>query len=115
MDMITAEIRQSLLDNGARLVREPDFDPRPVVKLFTPDAACTWLIGWAEADGKDLILWGLCDLGLGYPELGPVLLSELLEVRGHLNLRVERDISFCASKTLSDYCAEAITSGAIQA
>lgn len=114
MELVTPEITQMLLENGARLVREPDFDPCPVVKFFTPDAAGTWLIVWAEADGQDLMLWGLCDLGLGYPELGPVLLSELLAVRGHLGLGVERDPSFCARKPLSDYCAQAIIAGAIR-
>lgn len=114
MELVTPEITQMLLENGARLVRKPDFDPCPVVKFFTPDAACTWLIAWAEADGQDLMLWGLCDLGLGYPELGPVLLSELLAVRGHLGLGVERDPIFCARKPLSDYCAQAIIAGAIR-
>ena len=42
--------------------------------------------------------FGLCDLGLGYPELGHVRLTELVEVRGALRLPVERDLYFRPTK-----------------
>jgi hypothetical protein len=42
-----------------------DIDFKPVVKLFTPDAQCTWLL---TELGKDDIAYGLCDLGVGCPD-----------------------------------------------
>jgi hypothetical protein len=35
-------------------------DPKPVVKLFTPDANCTWL--FTEYDPREKTFFGLCDL-----------------------------------------------------
>jgi hypothetical protein len=91
---------------------EPDFVP--VVKLFTPDAGCTWLLTEIDPDNPD-IAFGLCDLGMGYPEIGSISLSELESVRGKLNLPVERDLYFTATKTLSAYADEARAHGAIKA
>lgn len=115
MELLTPELRAVLIANGAVAASDPAFNPHPVVKLFTPDAGGTWLIAWAEEDGADLILWGLCDLGVGCPELGPVMLSELLELRGHLRLAVERDLFFVADRPLSRYASEARHRGAISA
>jgi hypothetical protein len=75
------------------------------VKLFTPDAQCTWLL--TELDPNDGVAVGLCDLGLGCPELGYVSLGELTTVRGKLGLPIERDLHFVASKTISAYADEA--------
>lgn len=107
MQLITEAIRRVLVQNGESYARDPGFDPHPVVKLFTPDAAATWLIVSAEPDDPD-ILFGLCDLGAGFPELGSVLLSEIEEVRGRLGLRVERDLGFKADRPISAYAKEAI-------
>ena len=60
-------------------------------------------------------LFGLCDLGMGFPELGYVSLSELKEVRGPFGLGVERDRSFRADKTLGAYAAEARPLGRVVA
>lgn len=90
--------------------REIDF--RPVVKLFTPDGAATWLLTELDADGDTA--FGLCDLGGGFPELGSVSLAELRAVRGHLGLPVERDRYFEATKPLSVYAEEANRLGYIQ-
>jgi hypothetical protein len=49
----------------------------------------------------------LCDLGLGFPELGYVSLRELQSVRGGLGLTVERDLHFVAIQTLSAYAKDA--------
>ena len=53
------------------------------------------------------LLFGLCDLGMGQPELGYVSLIELGSVRGKLGLPAERDRHFVASKTISAYADEA--------
>ena len=89
---------------------KPDIDFKPVVKLFTPDAQCTWLL--AEL-GNDNIVYGLCDLGLGCPEFGFVCMHELRDLRGPLGLPVERDEHFEADKTLSAYANEARAQGRI--
>ena len=94
-------IRQTFNDDGKA---EPDF--LPVVKLFTPDAQCTWLLSELDPDEPD-IAFGLCDLGMGTPELGSVSMSELASVRGLLGLPIERDKYFVATKTISAYAAEA--------
>src|SRR5437870_2551288 len=119
MELLTQEIREQLLRNGRLRLEfqtkgeaEPDF--LPVVKLFTPDAGCTWLLTELDPDDPD-IGFGLCDLGMGCPETGSVRISELESVRGKLGLSVERDLHFAASKTLSAYADEAWTHGAIRA
>lgn len=89
-------------------------DNFPVVKLFTPDAAATWLISEVDPDDPDR-LFGLCDLGLGYPELGYVSLAEITAVKGTLGLPVERDLDFVADKPLSAYAEEAHGKGRIVA
>ncbi len=57
----------------------------------------------------------LCDLGLGCPELGYVSLTELTGFRGPLGLAIERDRHFVASRTLTEYAAEAHRAGRIRA
>jgi len=84
------------------------------VKLFTPDAACTWLLTELDPDDED-IAFGLCDLGLGFPELGCVRISELASVRGRFGLPVERDLHFNPDKTISAYADEARAAGHIRA
>lgn len=119
MELLTKDIRERLLLNG-RIQRglqdegaaEADF--YPVVKLFTPDAGCTWLLTELDPDDPD-IAFGLCDLGLGFPELGSVSISELRSIRGRLGLPVERDRHFAPTKTLSAYADEARLHSCIKA
>ncbi len=61
------------------------------------------------------VAFGLCDLGMGCPELGSVSLAEITGVRGPAGLRVERDLHFTADKTLSAYADEANLLGRIKA
>jgi hypothetical protein len=118
MKLLTKEIRDQLLRNGrltdhyAGTDSEPDFIP--VVKLFTPDANCTWLLTEVDPADPD-IAFGLCDLGMGFPELGSVSISELESVRGKLGLPVERDLHFRPTKTISAYAEEARREGGIRA
>jgi hypothetical protein len=119
MKLLTADTRKKLLRNGKlRQQRDEAGDPEPdfvpVVKLFSPDAGCTWLLTEIDPEDPD-IAFGLCDLGLGHPELGSVSLSELEAVRGKLNLPVERDLYFTATKTLAAYADEARAHGVIVA
>jgi Protein of unknown function (DUF2958) len=91
-----------LLANG----RKRDQGHFPVVKLFTPDANCTWLLSEVDPEERD-IAFGLCNLGQGFPELGCISLAELRSVRGKLGLAVERDLSFTAEQPLSVYAKAA--------
>ena len=119
MELFTMDIIARLLDNGRKNAERiadngNTIDFEPVVKLFTPDAACTWLLTEIDAGDPD-IAFGLCDLGAGFPEMGTVSLSELRSLRGKLGLPVERDSSFRADKTLSAYADEADRPGHIRA
>ncbi|MEZ5819249.1 MAG: DUF2958 domain-containing protein [Xanthobacteraceae bacterium] len=109
-ELLTVEDRVRLLVQALA----DDRDGPPIVKLFTPDGAATWLISEADPDDADR-LFGLCDLGLGFPELGYVSLAELSSVRGRLGLPVERDRHFVADKPLSVYAEEARKQGRIVA
>jgi hypothetical protein len=117
MELLTPAIREALLRNGrirlsADANGEPDIDFIPVVKLFTPDAACTWILSELDPEDPD-IAFGLCDLGMGSPELGSVLISEIESVRGKLGLPVERDLYFAPHHTLSVYARAAWSAAAI--
>ena len=94
--------RRQLLLNGQRSAAGKNIDPLPVVKLFLPDGMLTWLL--TELDPVDSNrAFGLCDLGLGCPELGYVDLNDLAHLRGYLKLPVSRDIYFSLDRPLSIY------------
>jgi hypothetical protein len=112
--LLTAADRAQLLANGQRSLQDDTHDPRPVVKLFTPDAGASWLLSELDPDDPDRA-FGLCDPGLGSPELGYVSLCELTALRGRLGLPVERDRHFHPDKPLSVYAEEARAKGRIQA
>jgi Protein of unknown function (DUF2958) len=87
---------------------------KPVVKLFCPWGAATWLL--TEIDpAEPTVAFGLCDLGMGSPEIGNVSLAELESIRGPGGLRIERDLHFKADKTLSGYADGARRVGRIMA
>ena len=44
MKLMTNAQRTQLLENGRKSRETDNFDPTPVVKLFTPDANATWLL-----------------------------------------------------------------------
>lgn len=116
MDLLTPDLRQSLLANAAaredaarRGAREPD--PAPVVRFFNPCGAATWLLTELDHDGDTL--FGLCDLGFGCPELGSVSLAEIASVRVPFGLGIERDLHFAPRHPLSVYAEAARRHGAI--
>ena len=71
MKLILEEQKKKLKANWPRNGKEP-----PVVKIFNPTGASTWLIHSMDPDDEDT-LFGLCDHGFGFPELGYVSLAEL--------------------------------------
>ena len=106
MMLITKEIRTKLLANHkATMAAEgADLGHKPVVKLFNPVGAGTWLLSEMDENG---IAFGLCDLGMGAPELGYVAIQELEQLSLPLGLKIERDLHWTAKKSLSEYADEA--------
>ena len=116
MKIFTKEIHSKLLANGKKqeLVRGTDeeIDFFPVVRLFTPDAAATWLLTEIDPESSS-IAFGLCDLGFQCPELGSVPISELESLRGKFGLPIERDLYFKATHPLTVYADAARRAGGI--
>ena len=65
-------------------------DPTAKLKWFTPDSSWTWYV--TEFDPSERLCFGLV---VGHErELGYFSLDEILDLRGPLGLRVERDLYF---------------------
>lgn len=115
MKLITKAARRQLEENFRKTERGLDpMDFRPVIKLFYPVGAATWLLVYTLPDQPE-IAWGLADLGLGSPETGNIYLPELYHFRGRFNLGIERDCHFEADKSTRDYLEEARRNGALRA
>ena len=120
MQLFTKSQLDQLLRNGEIAKRErageveADLSREPVVKLFTPWGSATWLLSEIDPNQQD-IAFGLCDLGMGCPELGCVSIAELMAISGPFGLQIERDLHFAADKSLVDYAQEARLNNAIQA
>lgn len=110
MPLLTNEKHAQLLAQGRQRAQDPGFDPLPVVKLYTPDAAAVWLLAFAYPDDPDRV-HGLCDANTGFPQLTDIRLAELEAMRGPNGYRLAVDTSFRAMRTLSDYAARAEVRG----
>lgn len=102
MKLFTQDQLKQLLDNGTNR----DCDHKPVVKLHTPGGKCVWLLTEADPEEPDMA-FGLCDLGLGFPELGYVYLPEIITVCRNLGLKLECDPEFTAQHPISVYAQKA--------
>ena len=116
MTLLSPGLADALRANGhartqAFAQRCPEPDPVPVVKLFNPLGAATWLATELFEDGDTL--FGLADLGFGCPEPGTFSLSELEELRLPYGLRIARDPTFSTPYRLSTWAAWARRSGSI--
>lgn len=116
MILLTPDLRFALRANAinhraAQRDEKPEPDPVPVLKLFNPVGAATWLA--TELDSDDDTLFGLADLGFGCPELGYFSLSEIASVRLPFGLGIERDIAFETPHSLSVWAAAARRTGSI--
>ena len=119
MKLFTKPQIEQLKKNGAANAERvagggDDIDFYPVVKLFTPDGASTWLLSEIFPDDPD-IAFGLCDLGVGCPEFGTVRISELESARGPLGLPIERDLHFKPTMTIGAYGLNAVWDRRIKA
>jgi hypothetical protein len=110
MKLLTKEIERKLRKNGEN--RSDASEVMPVLKLFNPCGAATWLFTELDADGDTL--YGLCDLGMQSPELGYASLTEIESVRLPFGLRIERDLHFSPNKSLAEYAEEARNLGYIK-
>lgn len=110
--LITDEERARLLANGAVRAQAHECDHVPVVKLYTLDAHATWLLTELDPTDGDTAR-GLCDLGVGMPEIGTAQLSVLGSIRGPRDLPVRRDQHFKPRFTLSEYTRRARADGSI--
>ena len=112
MKLITKEIEKKLKKNS----QTHETFRKPYLKLFSPVGSGTWLISEIESgsiEKGDAILFGLCDLGMGDPEMGSVSLRELAAVRLPFGLGIERDLHWQPTKTLIQYAKEAREQGRI--
>ena len=118
MILLTPDLRSALRANAiARLaaerLRQPAPDPVPLVKLFNPLGAATWLATELGEHGDTL--FGLADLGFGCPELGCFSLSEIASLRLPYGLGIERDVAFATARPLSTWAEVARREGSILA
>jgi hypothetical protein len=90
-------------NHASRMLDGSVTDFSPVVKLFVcVGGSATWLLTELDPDTNEA--FGLCDLGHGYPEIGYVDITGLVE---SLGWRLERDRWFTPKKTLSGYAQDA--------
>ena len=106
MLLLTKELRARLIANGVNRG-----DHVPVVKFFNPVGAATWLFSELDEDGD--ILFGLCDLGFGCPEMGSASLAEIAAVTLPFGLTIERDLHFEGRFPLTVYAHAARVCGGI--
>ena len=116
MILLTPDLRFALRANdinhrAAQQDGKAEPDPVPVVKLFNPVGAATWLA--TELGDDDDTLFGLADLGFGCPELGYFSLSEIASVRLPFGLGIERDIGFETVHPLSRWADTARRAGSV--
>ena len=111
-------IRKELRANAGRSASKGP----PVVKIFCPAGSATWLLHGLDSDGDTA--FGLCDLGMGFPELGYVSIRELQELRVNVQIlvngqpvkmpiRLERDLHFRPEHTLEVYAQAALAAQGI--
>ena len=112
MELLTPDLRAVLLANAAaHATGAAPHDPAPVLKLFNPLGAATWLATELDMDGDTL--FGLADLGFGCPELGYFSLSEIAALRLPFGLGIERDLGFSSAVPLSIWADTARRAGSI--
>lgn len=124
MLLLTKAITERMIKNGTAsfhaIMKDGNTpDHKPVVKLFNPVGAATWLLTELEVEVVDGVAvptgraFGLCDLGMNSPELGYVDMAELTSLRLRLGLRIERDRYWTATKTIGEYADDARKAGRI--
>lgn len=100
--LIPDDLKAKMIQNHYDVTNRDIGDHPPVIKLLAGNA--TWLLSEIDPFYDD-IAFGLCDFGIGFPELGNVLISDLEEaLHGTKGTPlVERDINFVPSYPMSVY------------
>lgn len=103
MKLLTKEIEQKFAKFPFESQSDKGDKAKVLVKYFG-GSACTWLITEAEKqDNGDYLLYGYCDLGMGFPEWGYVMLSELQALTFRpFGLGVERELYLDDNATVAD-------------
>ncbi len=102
--LIPAELHEKMIENARDMLKGREDDHPPVVKLFSIAGSATWLLSELNPF-EPTIAYGLCDLGMGSPELGYVSLEELESIQ-HPSLPIPlivRDEHFDAEYMMSIY------------
>ena len=111
MTLLSPGIRAMLAANFEHCLRNPRFDPFPMVRLFNPTGRAVWLI--SEIYPDDDTLYGLADLGLGCPELGIFSLREIEAIDLPLGMKIARDLVFTTRHRLSVWAEASRLAGSI--
>lgn len=102
--LIPADLRKKMIENAKDVLKDRGENHPPIVKLFSIAGNAIWLLSELNPLEPD-IAYGLCDLGLGFPELGYVSLKELESIQ-HPSLPIPmivRDERFDAEYLMSVY------------
>jgi len=111
MTLFTNAQYQKLLENG--LPENRDKDHSPIIHLYLQCTNCEWLISELDPEDPNLA-FGLCDLGMGFPELGYVSLEELQSVKvGPFGFTVSSNPLFVGTYPMSIYAEAARQVGRI--
>lgn len=106
--LIPQELREKMIENARDMLKGREDDHPPVIKLFSIASSATWLLSELNPF-EPTIAYGLCDLGMGFPELGYVSLEELESIQ-HPSLPIPlivRDEHFDAEYLMSVYAEAA--------
>ncbi|GAA4457896.1 DUF2958 domain-containing protein [Rurimicrobium arvi] len=104
MHLFTEQQQQQLSFNGAPENR--DNDHTPVVRLFVANTSMVWLLNELDPE-RPSEAFGLCDLGMGFPELGYLDLEGVSEVCSRNQFSLERDLHFNGKYPMSVYAEAA--------
>tara|TARA_R110000868_G_scaffold127531_3_gene335323 strand:+ start:1263 stop:1628 length:366 start_codon:yes stop_codon:yes gene_type:complete len=102
MKLLTKSIEKKLIKQQLETDDASRAKHKPYLKLFNPCGDATWLL--SEYNPEDEMFYGLCDLGMGSPELGYVSLYEIMAIKLPFGLGIERDMYFNPDRTLLEYC-----------
>ena len=97
MKLVTEKIQKKLIANN----RDQRGKKPPVLKIFNPAGSQTWLIHSANPE-EPVILFGICDLGMGFAELESIeTLFRIGPFAG--STKLERDRYFRPTHSLEVY------------
>ena len=116
MPLIPEHLRRELIVNSELMIVAQEAgvcpDLYPEVKLFCPGGSAIWLL--TELNPESNVAYGLCDLGVGSPELGFVNLDELEALAATEGLEIEVDLQFDTTRRLSEWAERAKIAGRIE-